>query len=75
MRITRNMLESYVLEINESYNMNLSVEDFNGCTHIYNSGYNIEAGATPECYRALQIFMHGFHAGTLTIVNKEVKNK
>ena len=75
MRITRNMLESYVSEINKAYNMNLSVEFFNGCTHLYNSGYLIEAGTTPECYKALSIFMHGFHTGMLAIVNREVKNK
>lgn len=75
MRITRSMLESYVSEINKSYNMNLSVKYFNGCTHLYNSGYTIEVGTTPYCYNALSIFMHGFHTGMLVIVNREVKNK
>lgn len=72
MRITRNMLESYLSEINESYNMNLSVAYINGCTHIYNSGYTIEVGTTLERYNALSIFMHGFHTGMLAIVNREV---
>ena len=62
MRITRNMLESYVSEINETYNMNLSVKYFNGCTHLYYSGHTIEVGTTPQCYYAVSIFMLGFHA-------------
>lgn len=63
MRITRSMLESYVSEVNNAYDLSLSVQYFNGCTHIYNNGYSIESGTTPECYRALQIFMNGFHVG------------
>ena len=39
--------------------------------HIYN-GYSIEAGTTPECYRALQIFMKGFHVGVNLTINGEV---
>lgn len=63
MRITRKMLESYVSEINNAYDLSLSVQYFNGYTHIYNNGYSIESGTTPECYRALQIFMNGFYVG------------
>lgn len=71
MRITRSMLESYVSEINSAYDLSLSVQYFNGCTHLYN-GYSIESGTTPECYRALQIFMKGFHVGVNLTINGEV---
>lgn len=53
MRITRSMLEIYVSDMNNAYDLSLSVKYFNGYTHIYNSGYSIESGNTPECYRAL----------------------
>lgn len=72
MRITRSMLESYVSEINSAYDLSLSVQYFNGFTHIYNNGYSIESGTTPECYRALQIFMKGFHVGVNLTINGEV---
>ena len=72
MRITRGMLENYVSEINSVYDVSLSVEYFSGCTHIYNSGYSIVAGTTPECYRALQIFMDGFIVGVNSTINDEV---
>lgn len=72
MRITRSMLESYVSEINSEYDLSLSVQYFNGGTHLYNNEYSIEAGTTPECYRALQIFMNGFHVGVNLAINSEV---
>lgn len=72
MRITRSMLESYVSEANIAYDLSLSVQYFNGCTHIYNNGYSIVTGTTPECYRALQIFMKGFHVGVNLTINGEV---
>lgn len=72
MRITRSMLENYVSEINIAYDLSLSVKYLNGYTQIYNSGYSIESGTTPECYRALQIFMKGFHVGVNLTINNEV---
>ena len=72
MRITRTMLENYVSETNGKYELSLSVEYFNGYTHIYNSGYSIYSGTTPKCYRALQIFMKGFHVGVDLTINNEV---
>lgn len=72
MRIIRNMLESYVSEINNAYDLSLSVQYFNGCTHIYNNGYSLETGTTQECYHALQIFMKGFHVGVNLTINSEV---
>lgn len=73
MRITRNMLESYISEINATYNITLSVEYFNGCTHIYESQSTIYVGTTPECYNALSVFMNGMHVGMQLQVNSEVK--
>lgn len=73
MRITRNMLESYISEINATYNISLSVEYFNGCTHIYESQHTIYVRTTPECYNALSLFIDGIHVGMRLQVNSEVK--
>lgn len=72
MRITRKMLESYISEINKSYDISLSVHYFNGYTHVYNSGRNLYTGSTPECYNALSIFMDGLHVGMGLVLNSEV---
>lgn len=70
MRITRNMLESYVSKINDAYDLSLTVEYFNGCTHVYESQHNISVGTTPECYYGLQVFMHGLYIGMQLKANK-----
>lgn len=72
MRITRRMLENYVSTINSKYDLSLSVKYFNGYTHLYNSGYAIEVGTTPQCYHALLIFIKGFHIGMDLAINNEV---
>lgn len=72
MRITRSMLENYVLKLNSEYDLSLSVKYFNGCTHLYNSGYAIEVGSTPQCYHALLIFIKGFKIGMNLAINNEV---
>lgn len=74
MRITRNMLESCVSETNSAYGLSLSVQYFNGRTHLYFSGSAIETGSTPKCYNALLIFMSGVRVGMQLEANKsEVK--
>ena len=74
MRITREMLECYASELNLIYGLSLSVEYFNGCTHLYESQHSISAGTTPECYHALQVFMNGFYTCMELKANKnEVK--
>lgn len=73
MRITRKMLEDYIAEINKAYEISLSVQYFNGCTHVYNSGCNLCTGTTPECYKALSIFIDGLRAGMWLELNSEVK--
>lgn len=72
MRITRKMLESYISEINMTYGTSLSVQYFNGCTHVYNSGRSLCVGSTPQCYNALSIFMDGLYAGMGLVLNSEV---
>ena len=69
----RKMLEDYIAEINKAYDISLSVQYFNGCTHVYNSGRNLCTGTTPECYNALSLFMSGFHMGMWVEANSEVK--
>ena len=73
MRITRNMLESCVSEVNSAYGLSLSVQYFNGCTHLYCLGSAIEVGTTPECYNALSIFISGLRIGRQLAENSEVK--
>ena len=73
MRITRNMLESCVSEINRAYGLSLSVYYFNGRTHLYYLGSTIEVGTTPECYNALSIFISGLRIGRQLAGHSEVK--
>ena len=73
MRITRKMLESYISEINKSYDITISVQYFNGYTYVYNSGQNLYTGTTPECYNALSIFMDGLHTDMWLEANSGVK--
>lgn len=74
MRITRNMLEAIIADINNVYALSLSVKYFNGCTHIYISGNRLLAGTTSECFNQLNIFMVGFYFGK-DKANSEVKIK
>ena len=63
MRVTRNMLESRIHQLNETYSLCLSVSYFNGMTWIYDSGIILEAGTTGECYKAISHYVAGLFAG------------
>lgn len=73
MRITRKMLENRVSELNKAYSISLSVQYFNGCTHVYNGTRTLVVGTTPECYDALSIFLDGLYTGMWLEANSEVR--
>lgn len=61
MRITKNMIETFITEINNAYGVSLSVKYFNGRTHIYISEQPLFSGTKSECYDLLNNFMCGFY--------------
>lgn len=59
MRITRNMLEPRIKDLNRLYGLDLSVKYFNGATWVYHLGTTLTVGTTPYCYTILSIFVSG----------------